>query len=100
MTDVGYIINADGVEQVYKIDGSITSIPDNDNLKDGKYSSVCENDKLIINFSGTLMDEGTEVAREVQKTVYQMKGEQLNILIKTKAKHVPLPTVNFLCTKV
>lgn len=98
-TETGFIVIADGAEQEYKTDGSITSLPENDSLKDAKFSSVCEGDTFVVNFTGTLMYEGAEIGKEVQKTVYQMKNDDLLITIKTKAKHVPLPSINFLCTR-
>lgn len=98
-TETGFVMIADGVEQTYNVDGSITSVPDSDGLKDGQFSSICEGNTFIVNFTGTLMYEGSEIGKEVQKTVYQMKGDDLNILIKTKAKHVPLPTINYMCTR-
>lgn len=95
----GFLINIDGIELEYVTDGSITTVPQTDSLKDGQYSSVCDANTFVINFSGTMMEGDLELGHQVQKTVYQMKGDALNINIKTKAKRVPLPTIDYTCTR-
>jgi hypothetical protein len=97
--DNGFHIKFNGKEQDYPVDGTISTLPDNDSMKDAKYTSVCDGGNFVVKFTAALMYEGVEVAKEVQTTTYFMKNDQLNIIQKTKAKGLPLPKIEYICNK-
>lgn len=83
----------------YITDGTtIQTLPDTDSMKDGKYKSHCQGNKLIVDFTATIMYEGSAIARQVSKTTYQLKNDQLEIIQKVRMKGIPLPTIRELCS--
>lgn len=98
-TEDGFRITRDGNITDYVTDGvTVQDVPQTDSMTDGKYTSKCEDNSFIVNFNATLLYEGVVIGKQVSKTTYQLKNEQLHIISKVKVKGVPLPTVKEVCT--
>ncbi len=99
MTDKGYIFNSDGVEFEYLTDGVTYDVPANENQKDGKVKSYCQDDKFIVDFTTNVLYDGTVIGKQVSKTEYVLSQDGFGIVQKTKLKGLPIPTLKFQCTK-
>ena len=97
-TATGYKINSDGIDFEYFTDGNVYEVEANENMKDGKVSSLCDNNKFIVNFNATVLYEGSELAKQVSRSEYYINNGTLLITQKTKMKGIPLPTVKFTCS--
>lgn len=98
--DSGYLINSDGLEFNYLTDGKTYEVEANENMKDGKVTSTCKANKLIVNFKATILDEGSEIAKQSSVTEYIPAGVNLVITQKTKMKGIPLPVLKLSCTRL
>lgn len=90
----------EGVESTLILDGETYSVPATSSMKDGKVSALCVGEKMVVNFSATLLYEGEELAKQTQKTEYVKSNEGLEITVSTKAKGIPLPKLKYLCQRV
>lgn len=98
-TDKGFIVISDGVEMEYITDKKTYSIPDTESVRDGKVSSYCEKDKLVVDFTGVILYDGSDLAKQVSKTEYTVKGEGMIFSQKIKMKGLPLPALTLDCKK-
>lgn len=95
----GFRISRDGNITDYVTDGvTVQNVPETDSMTDGKFTSQCESDKFVVDFTATLLYEGAVVGKQVSKTTYQLKNQQLHIISKVKVKGFPLPTIKEVCT--
>ena len=99
-TPTGYIINSNGIEKEYFTDNKGYEIPATDSYKNAIVTSFCKDEQFIVDFKATILYEGSEIAKEVARTTYEIDGDDLIILRKTKMKGVPLPVQKYLCTKI
>ncbi|MGE3610816.1 MAG: hypothetical protein AB7I27_14590 [Bacteriovoracaceae bacterium] len=60
-TDRGYLINTDGSETEFYVDGTVQSFPNTDSVKDVQIKGSCEGEKFIIDMTATIMDGTTVV---------------------------------------
>lgn len=98
-TNDGFIITKDGYTTEYVADGiTVQNVPSSDSMTDGSYTSRCTDDQFIVDFKATLLYEGAVVGKQVSKTTYQFKNNDLHIISKVKVKGLPLPTVKEICT--
>ncbi len=98
-TETGYIIDSNGVQMEYFTDNKGYEIPSTSSYKDAIVTSSCKGEQFIVDFKATILYEGSEIAKQVARTTYQMDGDDLIILRKTKMKGVPLPVQKYLCIK-
>ncbi|MFA6239123.1 MAG: hypothetical protein WC635_17420 [Bacteriovorax sp.] len=98
--DTGYLINSDGIEFNYISDGKVYDVEATDTMKDGKVKSYCKDNKFIVEFKATILDEGSEIARQSSVTEYLPSGMNLLITQKTKMKGIPLPALKLKCTRL
>lgn len=97
-TAQSYIMNRDGAEMEYVVDGKIYDVPSTDSYKDAKVNSTCEDNKLVVGFEANILYEGSVIAHQVSKSYYYMENSDLILLQKTKMKGIPLPTNKFVCS--
>ena len=93
-----YIMNRDGAEMEYVVDGKIYDVPSTENYKDAKMTSVCEDNKLVVGFEADILYQGSVIAHQVSKSYYYKDGNNMILLQKVKMKGIPLPTNKFICT--
>lgn len=96
----GFLINTDGVEAEFLADGKVYDLPSTDSMTDGKRISSCKDDKFNIDFTATLLYEGSVVGKEVLRASYFFQGNNLKIIRKTKVKGLPLPVQDYTCTRI
>ncbi len=99
-TNNGYIIVSDGVEQTLIVDNQYREVPETDSYKDAKFKARCEKSNLVVDFNASILYEGSVIAKQSTVVNYIMKNDVLTIIQKTKMKGIPLPTLNFKCTKI
>lgn len=97
-TATGYIVVSDGVYSDYVTDGKTYDVEINEDVKDAKIKSYCQDNKFISDFTATILYEGSPIAKQVSKIEYSMKGANLEYLHKTKMKGLPMPTLRYTCT--
>jgi hypothetical protein len=95
----GYHFITAGVEMDYITDGQGYEIPSTENYKDAIVKSSCEGNAFIVNFTASILYEGSVIAHEVSKTEYSLNGDNLSMIQKTKMKGIPLPTNKFNCIR-
>lgn len=95
----GFVINTDGFEAEYITDGKVYDVPATDSMIDAQKRSSCQDDKFIVDFTATLLYEGTAIGKQVSKTTYFLQDNNLKMIKKTKAKGLPLPTQSYNCTR-
>ena len=98
-TNEGYSIITNGTEMKYHTDGRVDTIPATDSYKDVKIKASCQGEKFIIDFTASILYEGSVVAHQVSKTEYILNNDQLSIVRKTKMKGLPMPTAKYTCVR-
>jgi homoaconitase/3-isopropylmalate dehydratase large subunit len=98
-TSRSYIINRDGNEFEYMLDGKSHDVPSTDSYQDAKVVSTCEDDKLVVGFEANILYEGSVIAHQVSKSYYYNEGNNIVLLQKVKMKGIPLPTNKFSCVR-
>lgn len=98
-TESGYYVITSGVEMNYTTDGKSYELPATDSYKEAKVVSSCLGEKFVIDFTASILYEGSVIAHQVSKSEYYLEGENLIILQKTKMKGIPLPTNKYICTR-
>lgn len=97
-TENGFIVTRDGNSTEYIADGiTVQTVPSNDSMTDGSFTSLCKGDQFIVDFKATLLYEGAVVGKQVNRTTYEFKNNELQIITKVKIKGVPLPTIKEIC---
>lgn len=98
-TENGFIVTRDGISTEYITDGvTVQTVPSNDSMTDGSYISLCKGNQFIVDFKATLLYEGAVVGKQVNRTTYELKNNELHIISKVKIKGVPLPTIKEICS--
>lgn len=95
----GYIIVSDGMEYEYRVDGNTYEVPSTDSMTDGKVKASCRDNKFVVDFNASILYDGTIIAKQVSKTEYSKKGDNLIFAQKIKMKGLPLPALNFECIR-
>lgn len=95
----GYIIVSDGMEYEYRVDGNTYEVPSTDSMTDGKVKASCHDNKFVVDFNASILYDGTIIAKQVSKTEYSKKGDNLIFAQKIKMKGLPLPALNFECIR-
>lgn len=95
----GYSIITNGSEMNYHTDGRVDTIPSTDSYKDVAIKASCQGEKFVIDFTASILYEGSVIAHQVSKTEYVLTNDQLNITRKTKMKGIPLPTTKHTCIR-
>lgn len=98
-SDKGFIVISDGVEMEYITDKKTYSLPDTESVREAKISSYCEKDKLVVDFSGIILYDGSDLAKQVSKTEYILKGDGMIFSQKIKMKGLPMPALTLDCKK-
>ncbi len=98
-TDKGFIVISDGVEMEYFTDKKTYALPDTESVRDAKISSYCEKDKLVVDFTGIILYDGSDLAKQVSKTEYAVKGDGMIYSQKVKMKGLPMPGLTLNCTR-
>ena len=98
-TETGYIVVSDGVEMEYATDGKTYDLPSTESVKDAKVVASCKNNVFVVDFTGTILYEGSELAKQVSKTEYSLKGDKMIYSQKIKMKGLPMPALTLACTK-
>jgi len=95
--DLGFEINEHGLTTQYFTDAKERSLADQESFKDAKVKSYCEKDQFIIEFKATILYEGSPIAKQVSKTIFERTEDDVKITKKTKMKGLPLPTITEIC---
>ena len=95
--DTGYVVLTDGTLFEYFTDGKTYAVEGNEDMRDGKVRSYCEKNKFISDFTVTILDQGSPIAKQATKSEFSMEGVNLSIVHKIKMKGIPLPTLRFTC---
>ena len=98
-TDKSFIVISDGVEMEYITDKKTYSLPDTEVIRDAKVNSYCEKDKLVVDFTGIILYDGSDLAKQVSKTEYTLKGDGIIFSQKIKMKGLPMPALVLNCTR-
>jgi hypothetical protein len=98
-TELGYFINSDGTTFEYITDGVSYDVPANENMKDASIKSYCRNNKFVSDFKATVLYDGSKLAKQFTSSEYQLKGEELTVIQKTKMMGLPMPTISLLCKR-
>lgn len=95
----GYIIVSDGIEFEYRVDGNTYEVPSTDSMTNAKVKSSCHDNKFVVDFNASILYDGTIIAKQVSKTEYSKKGDNLLFAQKIKMKGLPMPALNFECSR-
>lgn len=98
-TETGYNIISDNIEFNYVTDGVTYELPATESVKEAKVTSYCDKNVFVVDFTAMILYEGSDLAKQVSKTKYSLKGDTLIYLQKTKMKGLPMPTVTLTCRR-
>lgn len=103
-TPDGIWMDRDGAQITYQPDGRSHAIPDTESYQNGKVTSSCKGDKLVVELDVEILYEGSVIARQVSRTEYSRPTKNLNeglkIVTKTKMKGLRLPTKTYACRSI
>lgn len=98
-TENGFVVTSEGNSMEYFTDGKTYEIPATDDYTDAKVRTTCTDQEMIVDFNASILYEGSVIAKQVSKSIYSMSGSDLIITQKLKMKGLPMPKVQWTCTR-